>query len=432
MLLWAFCPGGGRFALALYLQVLPGCARSMCVVACCVPVLWCVLCVARCCVACLCWAWFLLCAAAPCCRCLVPCRGPWLCSVLGCGAVLLWCAACRAVWWCLRRVLLVVPCCFVRAGWCCVLLPVVAGCFLLGLVACCCFPLACAVAVAPGWPRGLLPCCVLWFVVVPLPCAVSCVLWCCVAVWCCAVAPCGPFSFAGGVGLCRFPVCAVLCCAARRVVRRRFGLRCCWCLVLWCVAVCCGVSLRVVWCGGAALVCRGVLLCCAVFCGAVSPCGAVLLGCCVCFAFLGVFLLPLKTIFRFLKIKIKQNKNEIILYPTHACRQAARPSPAYCLTCNPAASTLTASSLSSFVVFPPFDLHREGGRKRQGWGRDGKGGYMEKTRKGEGARRRAWRVRKMFFRFYALLAKRFSLPIRRVRGRQARRCTPKFGSCLQR
>ena len=74
---------------------------------------------------------------------------------------------CRAVWCCLCRVLLVVPCCFVRAGWCCVLLPVVAGCSLLGLVACCCFLLACVVPVAPAWPRGLLPCCVLCFVVMP-------------------------------------------------------------------------------------------------------------------------------------------------------------------------------------------------------------------------------------------------------------------------
>ena len=36
-------------------------------------------------------------AAAPCCRCLVPCRGSLLCSVLGCGAVLVCCAASRVV-----------------------------------------------------------------------------------------------------------------------------------------------------------------------------------------------------------------------------------------------------------------------------------------------------------------------------------------------
>ena len=55
---------------------------------------------------------------------------------------------------------------------------------------------------------------------------------------------------------------------------------------------------------------------------------------------------------------------------------------------------------------------------------------MEKTRKRESARRRVWRVRKIFFCFHALLAKRFSLPIRRVRGLEARRCTPKFGTLL--
>ena len=55
---------------------------------------------------------------------------------------------------------------------------------------------------------------------------------------------------------------------------------------------------------------------------------------------------------------------------------------------------------------------------------------MEKTRKRESARRRAWCVRKIFFGFYALLAQRFSLLIQRVRGREARRCTPKFGTVL--
>ena len=184
VLLWVLCPGGGRSALALCRWVLPGCACSVCGVACRVAVFRFVLCFARCCVACLCEAWFLLRAAAPCCRCLAPCRGRWLCSVLGCGAALLWCAACRAVCCCPRRVLLVVPCCFVRAGWCCVLLPVVAGCWLLGLVACCCFLLACVVAGAPGWPPGLLPCCDLSFVVVPRSSVVC-------PVFCGAVLPCG-------------------------------------------------------------------------------------------------------------------------------------------------------------------------------------------------------------------------------------------------
>ena len=59
------------------------------------------------------------------------------------------------------------------------------------------------------------------------------------------------------------------------------SLRCCWCLVLWRVPVCCGVSLGVLRCGGAALVCRGVLLYRALSCGVLRPvlCPAVL--CCL-------------------------------------------------------------------------------------------------------------------------------------------------------
>ena len=179
----------------------------------------------------------------------------------------------------------------------------------------CCRGCSCLAA----WPAAML--CAVVCCGAPLLCAVSCVLWCCLAVWCRAVPPCCRFSFAGGVGLCPFPVCAVLRCAARRVVRCRCGLRCCWCLLLWCVAVRCGASLCALWFCGAALVCRGLLLCRAVFCGAVPPCGAVLLWCAVCCALLRVFLIPLKTLFWFLKRKIKSNEKKVLLYPTHTCRQ---------------------------------------------------------------------------------------------------------------
>ena len=146
------------------------------------------------------------------------------------------------------------------------------GCPLLSPAGVCCRGCSCLAA----WLAALL--CAVVCCGAPPPCAVSCVLWCCVAVWCRAVAPCCPFSFAHGVGLCLFSVCAVLCCAARRVVRCRFGLRCFLCLVLWCVAVCCGVSLGVLWCADAAMVCRGVLLCRALSCGVLRPvlCPAVL------------------------------------------------------------------------------------------------------------------------------------------------------------
>ena len=195
----------------------------------------------------------------------------------------------------------------------------------------------CVLLLAPG---AVVCCCVLWCF---LWCAVvRCWVWWPVVVcWCRAVAPCCPFSFAGGVGLCLFPVCAVLCCAAHRVVRCRCGLRCCWCLVLCVVAspwAFCGVVvlLWVSWC--LAVLCV-VLWCpapCAVSCGAVLPCGAVLVGCAVRLSALLVvvfpfvlfsfaknpccFSVPLKT---FLKPKFymflfgKSNSTQL----THACKQ---------------------------------------------------------------------------------------------------------------
>ena len=56
--------------------------------------------------------------------------------------------------------------------------------------------------------------------------------------------------------------------------------------------------------------------------------------------------------------------------------------------------------------------------------------HGEGQRRRKGARRRAWRVRKLFFGFYALLETRFPLPIQPVRGREARCCTPKLGAVL--
>ena len=57
--------------------------------------------------------------------------------------------------------------------------------------------------------------------------------------------------------------------------------------------------------------------------------------------------------------------------------------------------------------------------------------HGEGQRKRKSARRRAWRVSNLLFGFYALLAKRFSLPIRRVRGQEARCYTPKLGTVLR-
>ena len=174
--------------------------------------------------------------------CSLSCGVPLFVLCLACGAVLL-----RSRW-----LVLCVVICGRQLG------VAGSGCLLLFSAGVCCR--GCSYLAA--WLAALL--CAVVSCGAPLPCAVSSVLWCCVTVWCRAVAPCCPLSFAGVVGLCPFPVCAVLCCSARRVVRCPFGLRFCWCLVLWCVAVCCGVCLGVLWCGGAALVCRGVLLWCCV------------------------------------------------------------------------------------------------------------------------------------------------------------------------
>ena len=272
----ALCvPGCGVcWCVLLCRWMLPGCARSVCVVACRVAVWWCVLCCAWCCVGCLCSSWFLLRAAAPCCHLLVPCCGPWLSSVLRCGTALLWCASPRAL--CCCGALLF------RSRWL-VLWGVACGCWLFAAGSGCLplFPAGlccCGCSCLATWLAALL--CAVVCCGAPLPCAVSCVLWCFVAMWCHALAPCCLFFVAGGVGLCLFPVFAVLCCAARRVVRCRFGLRCCWGLMLWRVAVCCGVSLGVLRCGGAALVCRAVLLCRAFSCGVLRPVPCPAMLCC--------------------------------------------------------------------------------------------------------------------------------------------------------
>ena len=120
-----------------------------------------------------------------CCCCLVSCPGPLLCPVLACGAVLFCCAGCRALFCCLRRFLLcgapvprlrwLVPCDVACCSWC----------LLFGLVVSCGLLVACFFPGLPVWRCGLLPCCVLWFVVVPcspVPCSVvlcfRVVLWC--------------------------------------------------------------------------------------------------------------------------------------------------------------------------------------------------------------------------------------------------------------
>ena len=157
----------------------------------------------------------------------------------------------------------------------------------MGLVACCCFPLVCVVSAAPAWLRGLLPCCVLWFVVVPCspgPCPV----------FCGAVLPCGAALWRAAV---RLRLLLLFVCVLPRCVRCRVALR----VVLFGDAlVCavvgasrCGVSLCVVvpplvFCGVVVLLTCVVASCCAVLCSVelcrlvVQCCWAVLsvLFCC--------------------------------------------------------------------------------------------------------------------------------------------------------
>ena len=270
------------------------------------------------------------------------CPGVRCCVALGCrlscGVPLsALCLAGGAVLFCSRWLVLCVVACGYRVF--------VAGsdCLLLFSAGVCCR--GCSRLAA--WLAALL-CAVVWFGA-PLPCAVSRVLWCCVAVW---LLSCGALLSVFSLWWCWF---VSFPCVALRVVLFSAGLVC---AVVG--ASCCGVSLCVVvspmaFCGVVVLSWCVVVSCCGVLCSVVLCrllvpfCWAVL---CV-FLCCGYSFSPAKTVFRFLKIKKIYSKNKIILHPTHACGQAARPSRTHRLMCNLAAWTLTASSLSSFV-FSPF------------------------------------------------------------------------------
>ena len=329
-LLVAPCP------LALPVALAP-CALRRCILRC-FPAL-CALCcvcfvVARWCVllfvALLCAVWVGLCCAFPvlsalCGAVLRRAGALALCSSCGaccCWRLVLWCAVVRCwVWWsvvvCWWRVSVSVSLsgrvvCFPVVGVVCcgALLSFVffygavllRGAVLLcsAVVLRCCLGLLCplvgcraVLCCAVGWlcffwPGGGV--CVLWC---SFPRAVRslssplCALRCLVVL---AVVPCFPVSCAVAL-CCRVVLCcravlsfcgAVCVCFAllRPVVRRQCRLRCCWCLVLWRFPVRCGVSLGVLRCGGAALVCRGVLLCCALSCGVLRPVPCPAVPCC--------------------------------------------------------------------------------------------------------------------------------------------------------
>ena len=263
-----------------------------------------VLCFALCCSCGACWCWRLvLWCSAVCCAvlCGVPwggagSGGPWLSAggVLRCRCPCLaaWSASLWLVWfggllWCPAFLCRVLWCCAV--AWCCAVVLCCRVAVLLGLAlpSCglsCCAVLCCWLAVlflVRWW-------CLRAVVLFSSRCAFPVFSVLCAAVPCCAgcgalppcVVCCG--AVLGVVLCCRalLSLCGAVCvrfALLRPVVRRLCGLRCCWCLVLWRVPVRCGVSLGVLRCGGAALVCRGVLLWYALSCGVLRsvPCPAV-------------------------------------------------------------------------------------------------------------------------------------------------------------
>ena len=326
-------PWGPVLCGAVFCGVPPRCVLcAVCVLswrggACCCSLLCLVLCVSRGAVLCVPCALRSVRCCASLCWCARVVLFVWCVLLLAPGAVVrccvlccfLWCAVVRCwVWWtvvvCWWRVSVSVSLsgrvvCFPVVGVVCcgALLSCVVFCGAVlsrgavllcsAVVLRCCWGLLC-----PPVGRRAVLCCAVGWLCCFWPGGGVCVLWCsfpravrslssplcalrCLVVL--AVVPCFPVSCA--VALCCRPV---LCCRAllsfcgavcvrfallRPVVRRPCGLRCCWCLVLWRVPVRCGVSLGVLRCGGAALVCRGVLLCCALSCGVLRsvPCPAV-------------------------------------------------------------------------------------------------------------------------------------------------------------
>ena len=352
-------PGAVRCLIfLLFFPTCAGCAAP--------PRLVVVRCVVRCCASCrvvlrsvvcfvfcpvLCGVLVLGWVLAPCCCSLLPLPGPlsWpvvvccpgvrCCGVLLCrlsGGVLpsVSCLAGGALLFRSRLLVLCVVACGCRvfvAG---------SGCPRLFAAGVLCRGCSCLAA----WPAALL--CAVVCCGVPLPCAMSCVLWCCVAVWCRAVVPCCPFFFCwwcwfvffhcvcGAVlrcaSCCSVPVWSVLLLVPRAVVCR---------CVLWCLS-----WRSVVW-WSSLVAWRGLswcldVPCCVLRCRVALWCRAA--GLCCAFSFAAGVPFSFKN-----RFSVFENKNKTILYPTHTCRQAARPLRAHCLTCNPVASTMMASSLSS-------------------------------------------------------------------------------------
>ena len=169
----------------------------------------------------------------------------------GSGSFLFLCSACAVLCWCAC----VVALCFglscpEGAGWCCVLLPVVFVCLLLGLAVLCCL------LVGPGgsWCRVSVACCGVSLGAVLRRVAARCAAWRCVlscppalCVFCCGVSPrgvvrrCALCCVRPGVSCCAFSVVSALCgVAVWPALPRCLAPLCCasWCCAAaWCLGV---------------------------------------------------------------------------------------------------------------------------------------------------------------------------------------------------
>ena len=254
------------FSCAVPFGALPCRGASLCSVLCCFLRCgaWVASCLVRCCGVLFCSVcpWARGCVVLLCCLWSV-CRRS-LCRVSGqlpfCGT------SCVGLCWCAC----VVALCAVLsrpsgAGWCCVLLPVVFGCFLLGLAVLCCLLVAPRVMFRWCCPCPAAWLAALWFAVVCLGAPLPCVVFC------------GAVLSCGGVLSCS-AVCLRRCLCLLFV-----SCRCAFCFV--CLGVlpfdwsaCCGALLPCVVSCGAVL-----------FCGAALSCSGVLLRCSVCLLLLFSF-----------------------------------------------------------------------------------------------------------------------------------------------
>ena len=449
-------PPPGCVRGALCCLVLPRCGAFPCCVPCCGASPCCVV---GCCALCgVCWGvclcvvlrcWLLLCVVP----CLWSCRPVWLFAVW--LSAWFWSALPYAVLCCvpLGAVLRCPAGC--GASRCCAAVCCVVLLRLFGVAACC--------AVCPGAARRPWGLCfaVLCFAVFPRAvCSVLCV-FCRGVLVRAVVRRCAVCCVCPEVSCVAFPVLSALCGAVVRSAGAlasccSCGACCCGRLMLGCAAVCCAVSFGVLWCGSGSggpwlsaggvfwcwcpclaawsaslwlmwftvvpcfpvscslvLCCRVVLCCCALllFCGAVCACFALLWPVVLCCAVLlvgcavscpvvasaccGARSLPAGT------HKKRKSLFTALCYPAPVSVSVVDVVGEVGLVVRRVIADPGRVVFEKVVLFVVVlaCLQQDGGRTRRGWGRDGKGRYMKKKIKREGASLEAWRRRKIFFGF---------------------------------